>query len=142
MGQKLILVCDDNEDNRVVFKAVLEHAGYAVVLADDGAEALAESRAYTPSLILLDLMMPVTNGWETAALLKADPVTHAIPVVAVSADVHVRHDALERAGFCAFVPKPVLPRELLDAVERCLEHVAADASIAWIRLPAYGTRAI
>ena len=142
MGQKLILVCDDNEDNRVVFKAVLEHAGYAVVLAADGVEALAESRAYTPSLILLDLMMPGTNGWETVALLKADPVTHTIPVVAVSADVHVSSAALERAGFCAFVPKPVLPKELLHAVERCLEHLAADASLSWIKLPAYGTRAL
>ncbi len=142
MGQKLILVCDDNEDNRVVFKAVLEHAGYAVVLAENGAEALAEARAYTPSLILLDLMMPVANGWETAARLKADPVTHAIPVVAVSADVHVGADALQRAGFCAFVPKPVLPKQLLDAVERCLEQLASDARLPWVKLPAYSTRAL
>jgi CheY-like chemotaxis protein len=142
VGQKLILVCDDNEDNRVVFKAVLEHAGYAVVLAEDGDEALDEARSYTPSLILLDLMMPGADGWQTVARLKADPVTHEIPVVAVSADVHASADALQRAGFCAFVPKPVLPKELLDAVERCLEHLAADARMPWVKLPAYGIRVL
>lgn len=142
MGQKLILVCDDNEDNRVVFKAVLEHAGYAVVLAEDGEEALDQARSYTPSLILLDLMMPGINGWETVARLKADPVTHEIPVVAVSADVHASAEALQRAGFCAFVPKPVLPKELLNAVERCLEQLVGDALLPWIKLPAYGMRTL
>jgi len=138
VAQKLILVCDDNDDNRVVFKAVLEHAGFAVVLAEDGLEAMEQARAFTPSLILLDLMMPGATGWEAVARLKADPVTHQIPVVAVSADMHVNHQALQRAGFCAFVPKPVLPKELLDAVERCLEQLEADAAVQWVKLPAYG----
>jgi CheY-like chemotaxis protein len=142
MSQKLILVCDDNEDNRVVFKAILEHAGFAVVVAEDGAEALEEARAFTPSLILMDLMMPGLDGWQTVAQLKADPVTAEIPVVAVSADVHAGTEALQRGGFCAFEPKPILPKHLLDAVNRCLEELAGGGIIGWLKLPAYeaGTR--
>ena len=142
MSQKLILVCDDNEDNRVVFKAVLEHAGFAVVVAQDGAEALEEARAFTPSLILMDLMMPGLDGWQTVAQLKADPITSEIPVVAVSASVHVGKDALQRAGFCAFVPKPILPKNLLDAVNRCLDELASGTSTGWMKLPMYETGAL
>jgi CheY-like chemotaxis protein len=69
MAQKLILVSDDVEDNRVVFKAILEHAGFAVVVAQDGAEAVEQARAYTPSLILMDLMMPGVDGWTATARL-------------------------------------------------------------------------
>lgn len=139
MSQKLILVCDDNEDNRVVFKAVLEHAGFAVVVAQDGTEALEEARAFTPSLILMDLMMPGLDGWQTVAQLKADPITSEIPVVAVSADVHVGVNALQRGGFCAFVPKPILPKHLLDAVNRCLEGLEGGGPVGWLKLPAYET---
>ena len=141
MAQKLILVCDDNEDNRVVFKAVLEHAGFAVVLARNGAEALEEARSFTPSLILMDLMMPGISGWQAVERLKADPVTGKIPVVAVSADVHVSIDDLQRAGFCAFVPKPILPKQMLDAVQRCLEQIETSGGDTWLSLPAYGTGA-
>jgi len=139
MAQKLILVCDDVEDNRIVFKAVLEHAEFAVVVAHDGAEALEQARSFTPSLILMDLMMPGIDGWEAVARLKADPVTCAIPVVAVTADVHASPEALRRAGFCAYVTKPVLPRQLLAAVQQCLEQLDTGERLAWIALPAFGT---
>ena len=142
MAQKLILVCDDNEDNRVVFKAILEHADFAVVVAQDGAEALEEARAFTPSLILMDLMMPGMDGWQAVAQLKADPVTSAIPVVAVSADMHAGIDALQRAGFCAFVAKPILPKHLLDAVHRCLDELESGGATGWLKLPAYETDAL
>lgn len=137
MTQKLILVCDDVEDNRVVFQAVLEHAGYAVLMAESGAEALEQARAFTPSLILLDLMMPGLSGWETIARLKADPVTSEIPVVAVSASVEAKLAELAHAGFCARVAKPVLPRHLLDAVARCLAHAASEKAATWLDLPSY-----
>jgi CheY-like chemotaxis protein len=139
MAQKLILVCDDVEDNRIVFKAVLEHAGFAVVVAHDGSEALEQARSFTPSLILMDLMMPGIDGWQAMAQLKADPVTCEIPVVAVTADVHASTDALQRAGFCAYVTKPLLPKQLLAAVEQCLRHLGTGERSAWISLPAYGT---
>jgi CheY-like chemotaxis protein len=139
MAQKLILVCDDVEDNRVVFAAILEHAGFAVVIAEDGQEAIQQARAFTPSLILMDLMMPGVDGWEAVARLKADPITCGIPVVAVSADVNASITALQRAGFCAYVVKPILPKQLLDAVQQCLDQLETGERPAWISLPAYGT---
>jgi CheY-like chemotaxis protein len=140
MSQKLILVCDDVEDNRIVFRAVLEHSGFAVVLAKDGSEAVEQARAYTPSLILMDLMMPGVDGWEALARLKADPVTDEIPVVAVTADVHASTESLKRAGFCAFVVKPILPTQLLSAVNQCLEHLAGEDPGPWITLPTHQIR--
>lgn len=137
MTQKLILVCDDVEDNRIVFRAALEHAGYAVLPVESGEEALAQARAFSPSLILLDLMMPGWSGWETIAALRADPATAGIPVVAFSASVDVKTAELKRAGFCAQVAKPILPRDLLDAVARCL--AAPGTAAGWVELPAYGT---
>lgn len=70
MAQKLILVCDDVEDKRIVFRAALEHAGYAVILAEAGAEALEQARNFTSSSILVDLVMPGMTGWETVTALK------------------------------------------------------------------------
>ena len=136
MSQRLILLCDDNEDNRVVFTAVLEHAGYAVLVAENGAEGVEQAQEFTPSLILLDLMMPGLDGWEVVALLKAHPVTEGIPVVAVTADVLASKRALKEAGFCALVPKPVLPKQLLQAVEQCLEEKSrrGDAPIEWMEV--------
>ncbi|CAA9372305.1 MAG: hypothetical protein AVDCRST_MAG89-4699, partial [uncultured Gemmatimonadetes bacterium] len=122
--------------NRVVFRAALEHAGYGVLLAESGGEALDQARRFTPSLILLDLMMPGMNGWEAVAALKADPITGDIPVIAVTADIHTSNAELEQAGFCAFIGKPILPRQLIDAVARCLEDRQAGGT-GWLKLPSY-----
>jgi len=137
MPQQLILVCDDVEDNRVVFKAILEHTGFAVLLARHGGEAVEQARSFTPTLILMDLMMPGVDGWQAIAQLKADPVTRPIPVVALTADVHASTEALRHAGFCAYVVKPILPKQLLSAINHCLEQLAAEAPPAWITLPSY-----
>lgn len=137
MTERLILVCDDVEDNRIVFQAVLEHGGYAVLMAESGLAAMKQARAFTPSLILLDLMMPELSGWETIALLKTDPQSRPILVVAVSASVEARSSDLFEAGFCAMVPKPILPQHLLDAVARCLAHGTSENAAAWLDLPAY-----
>ena len=122
--QRRILVCDDNEDNRIVFRTILEHAGYAVVAVEDGAEALEQIRTFTPSLILLDLMMPGLDGWGTIAALKDHPVTKTIPVIAVTADMNVSKSVLKAAGFCALVRKPAFPRQVLKAVGECLQRTA------------------
>ncbi|HET7230976.1 MAG TPA: response regulator [Longimicrobium sp.] len=139
MAQKLILVCDDVEDNRIVFKAVLEHGGFAVLVARDGTEAVEQARAFTPSLIVMDLMMPGVDGWQAVAQLKADPATREIPVIAVTADMHASRDALQRAGFCAYVTKPLLPKQFLAAVNECLGQLSATQAPGWITLPLYGT---
>lgn len=133
MLQRRILICDDNEDNRVVFKTILEHGGYAVVAVENGAEALAQAQSWVPSLILLDLMMPKLDGWETIRGLRDHPLTKAIPVIAVTADMVVSKHALKAAGFCALVRKPALPRQVLRAVDECLERVT-DSPGKWVEL--------
>jgi CheY-like chemotaxis protein len=131
MTQKLVLIADDNEDNRIVFTAILEHSGYAVLSATHGAEAVEQARQHAPDLVLLDIAMPVMDGWETIGILKADESTASIPVLAVSA-FDIQEERVSGAGFCAFVRKPVEPRALLAAVTRCLEETARGET--WIDL--------
>jgi two-component system, cell cycle response regulator DivK len=88
MSQKVLLIADDQDDNRVIFSAVLTHHGYGVFLATDGREAVELAWAHSPRLILMDLKMPVMDGWEATRLLKADAATAHIPIVAVTAEDH------------------------------------------------------
>lgn len=135
MAQTVLLIADDQEDNRFVFSAILTHHGYGVMLAVDGQEALDPAREHAPQLILMDLQMPILDGWEAARLLKADPRTAGIPVIAVSALDRPGLDKLTEAGFCAYVQKPVLPRDVVGAVALCLEPEQKGKS--WIELPRF-----
>jgi two-component system, cell cycle response regulator DivK len=83
-GAKILLV-EDNEMNRDMLSRRLARKGYAVVIAEDGARGVALARAERPDLILMDLSLPVLDGWEATRRLKADPVTRAIPVIALTA---------------------------------------------------------
>lgn len=121
MAQTVLLIADDQEDNRIVFSAILTHHGYGVILAVDGQEALDLARDHAPQLILMDLQMPILDGCEAARLLKADPATAGIPIIAVSALDRPAPDKLTEAGFCAYVQKPVLPRDVVGVVALCLE---------------------
>ena len=71
MAQRLLLIADDQEDNRVVFSAILTHYDYNVLLATNGREAVEQARLHAPDLILMDLQMPVIDGWEATRLVKA-----------------------------------------------------------------------
>jgi len=75
-----VLLVDDNEVNRYLAKFALEQAGFRVITAADGAEALRQAIEHRPSLVLMDLLMPVMDGYEATQRLKADPQLHAIPV--------------------------------------------------------------
>ena len=123
MNRQVLLVADDNEDNRLVFATILRHNDYDVIEAIDGGTAIEAAKQHRPDLILLDLRMPGLTGWETIAQLKADPVTSKIPVIAVSAEVP-DHEELKTAGFCAFIGKPVLPLKLVEAVAKCMDGLA------------------
>lgn len=116
---KRVLLVDDNEDNREVFCAILEHAGYGVLKAADGAEGVQIARAYLPHLILMDLSMPVMDGWEAASELREYESTREIPVFAVSAHVLMRGDParIRAAGFLKFLLKPLEPGKLLTEVK-------------------------
>lgn len=113
-----ILVVDDHADTRLLYESVLRAAGYIVETAASGAEAIARAKEVTPTVVLMDLAMPTTDGWEASSTLKSDPATKAAWIVAITARSE-RHD-IDRAysaGCDTVALKPVEPSELLRLVE-------------------------
>jgi CheY-like chemotaxis protein len=121
-GARPILVVDDDAALRRIVVALLTDEGYAVMEAADGAAALARAREGTPGLILLDMRMPVLNGWEFARRYRAQPPPHA-PIICVTAAL----DAAARGtqiGAVASLSKPFDLDELLTLVRRYLLPLA------------------
>jgi two-component system, cell cycle response regulator DivK len=117
-GQRLLLV-EDNEDNRTIYSTLLRHLGYAVIEANDGVQAVALARTERPELILMDISIPGIDGWEATRILRQDPSTRDIPIVALTA--HVLSDDRERAaqvGFTSYLAKPVEPHAVVAEVRR------------------------
>ena len=104
-GAVRILVVEDEPAMRTFLSWVLEREGYSVTTAANGREALAELELRTPDVLLLDLMMPVMDGWELVAACRADPATRGLPIVVLSA-VH-RGRSRERLDVQAILSKPV-----------------------------------
>jgi len=118
-----ILLVEDQEMNRDMLSRRLRKRGYEVAIAVDGAEGVEKARGEAPDLILMDMSLPVMDGWEATRTLKADAATRSIPVVALTAHAMTsdREKALE-AGCDAYETKPVeLPR-LLETMEKLLEQ--------------------
>jgi CheY-like chemotaxis protein len=116
-----VLLVEDQEMNRDMLSRRLKKRGYEVSIAVDGAEGLEKARSEAPELILMDMSLPVIDGWEATRQLKADEATRGIPVVALTAHAmnSDREKALE-AGCDAYETKPVeLPR-LLATMEKLL----------------------
>ncbi|HYN95458.1 MAG TPA: response regulator [Pilimelia sp.] len=109
-----ILVVDDEPDLRFVLRRILTRAGHEVAEAGDGAAALASVHQSQPDLVVTDMVMPVMDGAELIRMLRADPVTAAIPVMAVSADWHLAIDA------DAAMTKPYQRAELLAVADGLL----------------------
>jgi CheY-like chemotaxis protein len=114
-----ILLVEDNEMNRDMLSRRLARKGYEVVLAVDGDEGVAMAKSQQPDLILMDMSLPVLDGWEATRAIRAEPATRAIPIIALTAHAMdgERAKALE-AGCNDFDTKPVdLPR-LLEKIEQ------------------------
>ena len=105
---KKILVVEDTEDNRQILRDLLGMAGYDMVEAHDGAEGVAKATEHKPDLILMDIQMPVMDGYEATRALKADPALQSVPVVALTAYAmpHEREQALA-AGCAGHIEKPI-----------------------------------
>ncbi|MDC0682696.1 MULTISPECIES: response regulator [Sorangium] len=113
-----ILVVEDDLDIRSILTQLLVFEGYDVEEAADGAEALELLRRNgPPALILLDLMMPIMDGWQLRAELQRDPALASIPVVIVSADVRVEQEA-SRLRVAGLLKKPLQIEPLLELVHR------------------------
>ena len=116
---KTVLLVEDNEDNLIVYRTILDHVGYRVIEARDGEEGVARARADHPDLILMDVSLPKMDGWEATRRIKADEATRQIPIIAVTA--HALDDDREKAtqvGCDGYLAKPVAPRRVVEEVER------------------------
>ena len=116
-----ILLVEDNELNRDMLSRRLERRGFQVLIAVDGAQGVAMAQSEAPDLVLIDMSLPVLNGWEAARQLKATSETRAIPIIALTAHAMLgdREKAIE-AGCDDFDTKPIeLPR-LLEKIDRLI----------------------
>ncbi len=121
----LILVVDDYSDAREMYCEFLTFSGFACVQASNGLEAIEVTLAKSPVLVLMDLSLPVVDGWEATRRLKADPRTQHIPIVALTGHALEGNEAeATRAGCDAFLAKPCLPPELLAKVRELLARPA------------------
>lgn len=113
-----ILLVEDNEMNRDMLSRRLARNGYDIVIAVDGQEGIAKAASETPNLILMDMSLPVIDGWEATRRLKADPATQKIPVIALTA--HAMTQDKERAmsaGCDDFDTKPVDIQRLMAKIQ-------------------------
>lgn len=118
-----ILLVEDNEMNRDMLSRRLQRTGYNVVIAVDGAEGVSMAQSNLPDLILMDMSLPVLDGWEATRQLKANPATRSIPIIAQTAHAMAgdREKCLE-AGCDDYTTKPVEFKRLLDQIERLLSR--------------------
>ena len=121
-----ILLVEDNEMNWDMLSRRLARKGYAVVLATDGEQGVKMAAAEAPDLILMDMSLPVVDGWEATRRIKAAPTTRSIPIIALTAHAMTsdREKALE-AGCDDYDTKPIEMPRLLEKIEAILSREAA-----------------
>jgi len=114
---KRILIVEDQEDLRGVLRDLFTSSGFNVIEAADGATGIARAKSNRPDIILMDIQMPVIDGYEATRQIKADPTLAQIPVVAVSSFAMKGDEAKARAAGCDhYVTKPYSPIELLHII--------------------------
>ena len=117
----LVLVVDDFADNREMYSEYLSFSGYEVIEARNGKEAIDAAQERLPDIIIMDLSLPIMDGWEATRRLKADDRTRAIPVVALTGQALAGHSkGAKEAGCDSFLAKPCLPDQLLAEIRRML----------------------
>jgi len=118
---KRILVVEDQQDNRQILRDLLSNAGYETAEVEDGEAALEAVKALLPDLIIMDIQLPLMDGYEATRRIKADPATRRIPIIAVTSYALSQDEAQARAAGCdAYIPKPFSPRQLLATVKQFL----------------------
>ncbi len=118
---KRILVVEDQEDNRQIIRDMLSATDYEITEAENGEQALAAVTKQRPDLILMDIQLPVLDGYEATRRIKADPDLKSIPIIAVTSYALSGEEAKARAAGCDdYVPKPYSPRHLLAKIRQYL----------------------
>jgi CheY-like chemotaxis protein len=122
----LVLLVDDYPDAREMYSEYLQFSGFDVVEASNGMEALQRAADEAPDIILMDLSLPVMDGWEATRRLKADARTSDIPVVALTGHALAGiSEGAKQAGCDAFVTKPCLPEDLVREIRKVLDQPSA-----------------
>jgi two-component system, cell cycle response regulator DivK len=121
MRRKVILLVEDHEDSRNICASILKHHGYTILEATDGATGVRLAELHLPDLILLDIRLPVLDGWAAARHLRWLERTAAIPIVALTAHA-LRGDQEHgrRLGFAGYLVKPCAPSAILAEVRRII----------------------
>ena len=120
MGRRILIV-EDNPQNRLLVKVVLEFHGYEIMEAEDGQAGVEMAKKYKPDLILMDLQMPVMDGITAGKIIRGDPDTKEIKMIAVTSFAMLGDkERIMEAGFDHYIAKPINTRELPDLVKRIL----------------------
>ncbi len=116
-----ILIVEDNPDMIDMHQKILDHWGYGSITAKNGKEAVDMAVSQLPDLVLLDIMLPNMDGLEAARLIRQNPKTHSIPILAVTAKVSPedREECLQN-GCNDYLSKPFTPKELVSKIEKLL----------------------
>jgi two-component system, cell cycle response regulator DivK len=129
LEKRRVLVVDDYPDAREMYGEYLEYCGFEVVQASNGMEALQAAIDASPDIILMDLSLPVMDGWEATRRLKADKRTASIPVVALTGHALAGiSEGAKKAGCDAFVTKPCLPEDLVKEIQKVLDNSSPAAT--------------
>ncbi len=118
---KRILMVEDTEDNRQIMRDLMASAGYELLEAVNGADGVAMAGLHKPDLILMDIQLPVMDGYEASRRIKADPALRHIPIIAVTSYALSGDEAKTLAAGCnGYVAKPFSPRSLLAKIREFL----------------------
>jgi two-component system, cell cycle response regulator DivK len=124
-----VLLVDDYPDAREMYSEYLQYSGFDVIEAGNGIEALQQAAERSPDIILMDLSLPVMDGWEATRRLKADRRTAGIPVVALTGHALAGiSEGARRAGCDAFITKPCLPEDLVKEIRKVLDQSSTPAA--------------
>jgi two-component system cell cycle response regulator DivK len=122
MAGELILIVEDNEKNLKLVRDLLQVSGYQTLESETAEDGIIVARESQPALILMDIQLPGMNGIEALKILRADPITQKIPVIAVTASVMTQDSQdIMAAGFNGYQRKPIEIKGFLDEVRRLLE---------------------
>ena len=115
---KCILVVEDQEDNRQILRDLLTNAGFEMIEAENGEEAVAFAQARRPDLILMDIQLPILDGYEATRRIKANPDLKSIPIIVVTSYALGGDEEKARLAGCDdYVAKPFSPRQLLAKIK-------------------------
>ncbi|OGU02572.1 MAG: two-component system response regulator [Geobacteraceae bacterium GWC2_55_20] len=119
---RTILIVEDNDNNRILMNDLLSYHGYTVLEANNGEEGIVMARNNMPDLVLMDIQMPVMDGFAAAKILKDDPVTRQLRLIALTSfAMHGDRERILSAGFDDYIAKPIHTRGFLMIIKSYLE---------------------